>query len=235
MILLACVLLHACTNQNEIPTEQTMLDDDAIENTENIETPKDSSMSEVTSEVPVKNHTNSTPKKNTRKDKNRLLSAAELEALKNMFDFNNGEEIEGFASDDEDTTKVIIKYGAFDEMISATKSGTDMTDEMHFNSANDIDKSSIEYIRRPKPIVDYTGYKVELITVYNKSLELDDQLFKAFGHLMFKHNTTNSTTYYLGEFQDKDELEDYLKKVVKSRFPKAKGVKFKNGLQVKYN
>ena len=165
---------------------------------------------------------------------NELLSIDEIAALRQMFD-DFVDEVEGFASEEDTTSETKIKVGAFDEVITITKSGKDVTDEEIFNAENKINKKSLEYIRRPKPLVDYSGYKVELMTVYNKSLDLQDQLFKTFGGLTFKNNTLTSTTYYLGDFRDAKALEDYLQKVVKTRFPKARGVKFENGLEVKYN
>lgn len=162
-----------------------------------------------------------------------LPSGDEVTALRQMLD-DLVDEIEGFANEEDTTTETQVKTGAFDEVISVTKSGEDITDETIFNAENTINKKSLEYIRRPKPLVKYSGYKIELMTVYNKSLDLNDPLFKTFGGLMFKNNTTNSTTYYLGDFKDAIALNDYLQKVVKTRFPKAKGVKFEKGLEVKY-
>jgi hypothetical protein len=163
-----------------------------------------------------------------------LPSADAVAALRDMLD-DLVDEVEGFATTEDTTTEIKVKTGAFNEVISATKSGEDITDEIIFKDANSMNKESLEYMRRPKPLVDYSGYKIELMTVYNKSLNLDDPLFKTFGGLLFKNNTTNSITYYLGNFKDTDALDDYLQKVIKTRFPKAKGVKFEKGLEVKYN
>lgn len=160
-----------------------------------------------------------------------LPSANDIAALRQMLD-DLVDEVEGFAAEEDTTTRV--KKGAFNEVISVTKSGEDITDDIVFSAANSVDKNSLEYMKRPKPLVEYSGYKIELITVYNQSLDLNDPLFKTFGGLTFKNNTTNSTTYYLGDFKDIPALDDYLQKVVKSRFPKAHGVKFENGVEVKY-
>ena len=162
-----------------------------------------------------------------------LPSADDVAALRQMLD-DLVDEVEGFVGTEDTTTQTKVKTGAFDEVISGTKSGKDVTDET-IKDANTINKTSLEYIRRPKPLVDYSDYKIELMTVFNKSLDLNDPLFKAFGGLMFKNNTMNSITYYLGNFKDTDALNDYLQKVVKARFPKAKGAKFEKGLEVKYN
>ena len=163
-----------------------------------------------------------------------LPSADDMAALRQIFD-DLVDDVQGFASTEEDTTsETRVRTGAFDEVISITKSGEDVTDEVIFKDANSVNKKSLEYIRRPKPLVEYSGYKIELMTVFNQSLDLNDPLFKTFGGLMFKNNTLSSTTYYLGDFNDIKSLDDYLQKVVKTRFPKAKGVKFENGIEVKY-
>lgn len=120
-----------------------------------------------------------------------------------------------------------IRIGAFDEVIGESRSG----------GAIGIAKGEAvpEYIRKPKPFIDnYTGYRIEIMTVYNKSLSLNDDLFKNFGGVTFRNKTDNSTTYYIGDFKDKIAVEDYLSKVLKDRYPGAKGVRFKNGEEVKY-
>jgi hypothetical protein len=120
-----------------------------------------------------------------------------------------------------------VRIGAFDEVIGESRSGELMG----------IAKGEAvpEYIRKPKPFIDnYSGYRIEIMTVYNKPLSLNDNLFKAFGGVTYRKKTENSTTYYIGDFKDKIAVEDYLSKVLKDRYPGAKGVRFKNGEEVKY-
>ncbi len=124
--------------------------------------------------------------------------------------------------------KKAVKKGAFDEVIEAER-----TDQI-FGERRPIDQSKVEFVRRPKVVQQYyTGYKIELMTVYNKSLELDDELFKTFGGLTFVKEA-NKTVYYLGDFKTKKALEDFLAKVVVSRFPDAKGTKFADGVVAAY-
>lgn len=122
------------------------------------------------------------------------------------------------ATDTSETGKIGI--GAFGEIMAETKGvGEDVPD----------------YIRRPKAFPKgFTGYKVEIKTVYNQPLSLNNDLFKEFGGMMIERRTENSYTYLLGEFEDKDAVETYLKKVILSRYPDAKGVKYKNGTIIDY-
>lgn len=125
-------------------------------------------------------------------------------------------------------TKTAVKRGAFDEVIE-----TERTDQI-FGERKPVDQKEIEFVRKPKILTQYyTGYKIELMTVYNKSLTLEDDLFKTFGGLTFVKED-NKTVYYLGDFKTKKALEDFLQKVVISRFPDAKGVKFAEGIAGKY-
>ena len=133
------------------------------------------------------------------------------------------------------------ELGAFDEVLGEAKSGEGVEDIMFTSSksgnTNKISENttSLEYIRRPKVLADnFSGYKIELFTVYNQPLPLTDNLFKSFGRVTFKNKTKNSTTYYIGEFQDKKAVEEFLQKIILSRFSKAKGVKFKKGKEVSY-
>jgi hypothetical protein len=96
-------------------------------------------------------------------------------------------------------------------------------------------ESAPDYIRRPQAFPKgFSGYKIELFTVYNNELSLNDELFKTFGGIMIERRSDNSFTYLLGEFADKDAVQDYLNKVIKSRYADAKAVKYKNGEVVKF-
>lgn len=97
------------------------------------------------------------------------------------------------------------------------------------------EESAPDYIRRPKVLPKgFSGYKIELFTVYNNELSLNDELYKTFGGVMIERRSDNSFTYLLGEFVDKDAVEDYLNKVIKSRYADAKAIKYKNGEIVKF-
>ncbi len=97
------------------------------------------------------------------------------------------------------------------------------------------EESAPDYIRKPKALPKgFTGYKIELFTVYNEELSLNDELFKTFGGIMIERRTEGSFTYLIGEFADKEAVNDYLNKVIKSRYADAKGVKYENGEVVKF-
>ena len=138
---------------------------------------------------------------------------------------NEDEGVLGFVTDDDTATNKEsipeMAFGAFNEGMDDIQTKT-------------INTNSIEYIQRPLALEeDFSGYKIELVSVYNKPLTFEDGLFKQFGNMRFV-TEGNKTTYYLGNFTSKKGVEDFLTKVVATRFPDAKGVKFENGVQVKY-
>ena len=116
--------------------------------------------------------------------------------------------------------KAKMQTGAFGELVGAsTKGGEEVP----------------AYIRKPKDFpVNFSGYKVELMTVYNKKLSLNDELFTQFGGITIEQRTANSYTYLVGNFEDKAACDDYMVKVIQSRYPDAKGVKYNKGTVVSY-
>lgn len=115
--------------------------------------------------------------------------------------------------------------GAFGEVVGSTRS----------ISADEADMNSPEFVRKPKMLKDnYTGYKIELVTVFNKPLELTDDLFQQFGGVTIERKAHNSYTYLLGDFKTKEALETYMNQIVKPRYPEATGVKYKKGEQVDF-
>jgi predicted RecB family nuclease len=112
----------------------------------------------------------------------------------------------------------IATTGAFGEVVGAAKS------------------DAPEYIRGAKALTeDFTGYKIELVTVFNAPLSLNDELFKTFGGISVEKRTDNSYTYLLGgNFDDKKAIEAFLNDVVKAKYPNAKGVKYNKGNVVKF-
>ena len=157
----------------------------------------------------------------------RLAELEEEDGIQGFVDANPTSPIDTASSNKQ------VKVGAFNEVIAENRS-IDVDEMVMATSNGESSYTQLEYMRRPKRLKDYTGYKIELVTVYNKSLPLTDDLFKVFGGLSFKEKSENSTTYYLGEFRNKRELEDYLAKVVAPRFAKAKGVKFEQGKEIAY-
>jgi len=120
-----------------------------------------------------------------------------------------------------DTSKLKkAAMGAFGEIVGQARGGED---------------NAPDYIRRPKAFPkDFTGYKIELFTVFNKELSLNDELFKKFGGILIEKRTDNSYTYLLGEYKDKAAVEKFLEQVILPKYATAKGVKYKNGEVVKY-
>lgn len=113
-----------------------------------------------------------------------------------------------------------MKTGAFGEMVNGTAKGVEEVPA---------------YIRKPKDLpTDFTGYKVELVTVYNKKLSLNDELYTKFGGITIEQRTANSYTYLVGTFDDKTACDDYIAKVIQARYPEAKGVKYEKGKIVTY-
>ena len=119
--------------------------------------------------------------------------------------------------------------GAFGELVAESKNTG-----AFFDFAED-NKNTPEFVRQAKEqATDYSGYKIELVTVYNKPLSIKDDLFQYFGGITYTQKTANSYTYYLGDFQDKEALLKYMNAIVKPRYAKATPVKFKKGLEVKF-
>lgn len=120
--------------------------------------------------------------------------------------------------------ELVVNTGAFGEVVGMEK-----------GRAYKVDFNSPEYVRRPKVLAqDFSGYKIELVTVYNQPLALNDELFQQFGGITYIQRTNNSYTYLLGgNFEDKRAVEQFLHQIVQSRFPNAKAIKFKKGKQVK--
>lgn len=118
----------------------------------------------------------------------------------------------------------VITSGAFGEVVGSAK-GT-----------QNINTNSPEFVRRAKELSeDFTGYKIELVTVYNSPLALNDELFQTFGGITFEKRSDNSYTYLLGgNFDNKKAVEAFLNDIVKAKYPNAKGVKYNKGKVVKF-
>lgn len=134
-----------------------------------------------------------------------------------------------FASTSTDTSMVFgaasgafgeetVLAGAFGEVVGTAKS------------------DAPEYIRGAKTLAeDFTGYKIELVTVFNAPLSLNDELFQTFGSISVEKRSDNSYTYLLGgNFDDKKAVEAFLNDIVKAKYPNAQGVKYNKGNVVKF-
>ena len=122
-----------------------------------------------------------------------------------------------------------VATGAFGETVATSKSTG-----AFFDLADKVEQDTPEYVRQAKlQTADFDGYTIELMTVYNKALSIDDALFQKFGGITYTQKTANSYTYYLGNFQDKKALVEYMNNIVKPRYSNATAVKFKKGQEVK--
>ncbi len=121
----------------------------------------------------------------------------------------------------------VITTGAFGEVVGASKSAffMDLAEE----------ELTPELVRKPRALKkNFTGYTIELVTVFNKPLATDDALFQTFGGIKVVQRTENSFTYMIGNFDNKKALEKYLNQIILPKYAKAHGVKYKKGNIVKY-
>ncbi len=135
-----------------------------------------------------------------------------------------------------DTTDMDMIFGASNKMTKATGAFGEVVGTAKSAFADEAEMAnSPEFVRKPKMMTDnYSGYRIELVTVFNRPLELTDKLFQQFGGIVIERRTHNSYTYLLGDFKTKEALEKYMNKIVKPRFTEAKGAKYKKGEQVKF-
>jgi len=121
-------------------------------------------------------------------------------------------------------SEMTVNTGAFGEVVGMEK-----------GKSVKVSFDSPEYVRRAKVLADdFSGYKIELVTVYNQPLALNDELFQQFGGITYVQNSNNSYTYLLGgNFEDKKAVVQFLEQIVQPNFKNAKAVKFQNGQQVK--
>jgi hypothetical protein len=148
-----------------------------------------------------------------------LVTAVVLFSIKDTSFFK---QISSSVNSSTDTTTQKAKTGAFGELIDATAKGV-------------AEEDVPEYIRRPKALEDgFSGYKIEIKTVYNEALSLNDGLFQSFGGVKIDRRKENSYTYLVGDFNDKASCDDYFEKVIAPKYPKATKIKYENGELVEY-
>lgn len=146
-----------------------------------------------------------------------LVAAVVFFAIKDTASFK---QMSGSLSHSADTTSRKASTGAFGELTDANIKG---------------EEDVPEYIRRPKALESgFSGYKVEIKTVYNEPLSLNNVLFKSFGGVKIDRRKENSYTYLVGDFNDKTSCDDYFEKVIVPSYPKAIKVKYDNGKLIEY-
>ena len=93
-------------------------------------------------------------------------------------------------------------------------------------------KKAAYYYRHHRPLpAKYSGYIIEL-THSKLPLRRDHQLFKYFGNVFYDKYTQDGYSYGIKlNFDNKKEMQRYLKEVVLPNAPKAKIVKYKKGVR----
>lgn len=83
---------------------------------------------------------------------------------------------------------------------------------------------------------DYTGYKVELIRTATE-LKRTDPLFEQFGNIRLETRSKENLpyAYLIGDFSKWKSANDFMGRVIESRFPNAKVIQFENGTRVDDN
>lgn len=90
------------------------------------------------------------------------------------------------------------------------------------------------WIREAKAIADeFSGYSIEIITVYNEPLAHSADLFQKFGGIMLDQRSADEFAYLIGQFEKATQADDYLAKVIKPQFPNAQIIKYESGQVVR--
>ncbi len=99
------------------------------------------------------------------------------------------------------------------------------------NANNNVSPLTTEVDKLPKPIAhDYTGFCVQILET-DKELTQEHSIFKQFGDI--KIQRTDGIIYYLvGNFKGIDAAQNYVDKVVNSRFPSAIVARYREGVRI---
>lgn len=90
------------------------------------------------------------------------------------------------------------------------------------------------FVRQPKKLpTDFTGFKIEVVRVYNQPLGADDEFLQVTGGVSIEKIGENTYAYLIGNFNTKQGMLDFLNKVIKPEYRNAKAVVYKKGLRVK--
>lgn len=123
-----------------------------------------------------------------------------------------------------DTIKEIKSVvGAFEMDVELSAFG-----ELEAKSADAV------FVRQPKDLpTDFTGYKIEVIRVYNQPLGADDNFLQVTGGVCVEKIGENTYAYLIGNFNTKQGMLDFLNTVIKPEHRNAKAIVYKKGLRVK--
>lgn len=107
--------------------------------------------------------------------------------------------------------------------------------EMDFelSAFNTFDENEV-FVRQPNKLsTTYSGYKIELLRVYNQPLDANDELLRNVGGVEVEKIGENTYAYLIGDFKTKQGMLDFLEKVIKPKYGNAKALVYKKGLRVK--
>lgn len=92
-------------------------------------------------------------------------------------------------------------------------------------------ETASEYYRKPQLLeTNYTGISVQLIAS-EQALDTNHDVFQQFGNVKVGYNE-GQFTYLITNFEDTAAANDFIKKVLKGRFPNAKVVNMENGQEI---
>ena len=106
-----------------------------------------------------------------------------------------------------------------------------MSTSTHAHDSREIDLITNNVDKLPKPIPhDYSGFSVQILET-DKELTQQHSIFKQFGDI--KIQRTDGIVYYLvGDFKTLEAAQNYVDKVVNSRFPSAIVARYENGIRI---
>ncbi len=89
------------------------------------------------------------------------------------------------------------------------------------------------FVRKPKELpTNFSGFKVEVLRVYNAPLAGDDKFLQETGGVSVEKIGENTYAYLIGEFETEKGMLDFLEKVIKPTYRNAKAIVYKKGMRV---
>ena len=83
----------------------------------------------------------------------------------------------------------------------------------------------------PKPIAyNFTGYCVQVLEV-DKELTTEHTIFESFGDVKIEREV-NAVYYLVGEFKTEKAANEYMNKVITSRYPNAIIARYRDGVRI---
>lgn len=102
-----------------------------------------------------------------------------------------------------------------------------------FGEFNEKDANAV-FVRKPKDLpTNFTGYKIEVLRVYNQPLSADDEFLQITGNVEVEKIGENTYAYLIGDFNSKEGMIDFLNKVIKPEHKNAKALYYKKGVRAK--